>query len=217
MPAPRYPAPLQPGSRIAVMATSSGVRAELHPRLDIVLAHLRAQGFEVEEGRCLRSEQHSASAPAPVRAAELQQLLLRDDVDALIPPWGGELAIELLDRLDWTALQRARPKWLLGYSDNSTLLLPITLRLGWATVHGPGLMDLVPGQSDPLTRNAMSADSRLPKMRCTRSSNSASSAVMSASIACKRRSGGRWSSMANSRVTIVASLSFQLVASSTAS
>ena len=148
---PRYPAPLKPGSRIAVPAPSSGAESPMHARLDLALAHLRARGFVVEEGRSLRRQQHDASAPAAERAAELMALLQRDDVDAIVPPWGGELAIELLDRLDWAALAHARPKWLLGYSDTSTWLLPITLRLGWATAHGPCLMDLVPGQDDALT------------------------------------------------------------------
>ncbi|MBG6080467.1 S66 family peptidase [Rubrivivax gelatinosus] len=146
-----YPAPLRPGSRIAVTAPSSGVAPRLHARLELALGVLRARGFVVEEGRCLRQQQDDASAPAAERAAELMALLLREDVDAIVPPWGGELAIEVLQRLDWAALTRARPKWLLGYSDTSTLLLPITLRLGWATAHGPCLMDLVPGQDDPLT------------------------------------------------------------------
>lgn len=151
-----YPAPLSRGARIGVTAPSSGVLPPLHRRLELVLGHLRAQGFEVEEGQCLRDEQHSASASADERAAELMHLLLRDDIAAVIPPWGGELAIELLDRLDWEALARARPKWLLGYSDTSTLLVPVTLRLGWATAHGPCLMDLAPGQDDALTRATMS-------------------------------------------------------------
>lgn len=155
MNAPRYPAPLLPGSCIAVTAPSSGVPAPLHRRLDLVLDHLRSQGFEVIEGQCLRQHLGSASAPAAQRAAELMHFLRRDDIAAIIPPWGGELAIELLDRLDWAALQQARPKWLLGYSDTSTLLLPLTLRLGWATAHGPGLMDLAPGQTDPLTCGLM--------------------------------------------------------------
>jgi len=150
-----FPAPLLPGQLIVVTAPSSGVLPALHARLDIVIAHLRAQGFRVEEGQCLRAEHHSASAPADARAAELMQALLRDDVAAVFPPWGGELAIELLDRLDWAALARARPKWLIGYSDTSTLLVPLTLHLGWATAHGPGLMDLAPGQADPLTREVM--------------------------------------------------------------
>lgn len=150
-----YPAPLRAGMRIAVTAPSSGVEPPFHARLDLVLGHLRRQGFVVEEGRCLRAEIRSASASADERAAELMHFALRDDIDAIIPPWGGELAIELLDRLDWAALQSARPKWLLGYSDTSTLLLPITLRLGWATAHGPCLMDLAPRQSDALTRGTM--------------------------------------------------------------
>ena len=157
MPAPRYPAPLRPGACIAITAPSSGVVAALHPRLDLAIAHLRAQGFRVEEGRCLRQQCHDASASADERAAELMHFLLRDDIDAVIPPWGGELAVELLDRLDWRALQGARPKWLLGYSDTSTLLLALTLELGWATAHGPCLMDMVAAQNDALTAAAMAA------------------------------------------------------------
>ena len=106
---PRYPAPLRAGSRIAVTAPSSGVLPPLHPRLDLNLAQLRAQGFIVEEGDCLRDEHLSASASADARAAELMHFLLRDDIHAVFPPWGGELAIELLDRLDWPALQHVAP------------------------------------------------------------------------------------------------------------
>jgi len=153
----QYPAPLQRGARIAVTAPSSGVEPPLHPRLDLCLAHLRAQGFVVEEGQCLRGEAHSASAPAEARAAELMHFLQRDDIAAVIPPWGGELACEILERLDWPALAQAKPKWVLGYSDTSTWMLPLTLRLGWATVHGPCLMDQVPAQADPLTRDALHA------------------------------------------------------------
>jgi muramoyltetrapeptide carboxypeptidase LdcA involved in peptidoglycan recycling len=82
-------------------------------------------------------------------------LLARDDIDAIYPPWGGELAIELLERIDWAALERTRPKWLIGYSDTSTLLCTLTLRLGWASADGPCLMDLAPGQDDALTAAAL--------------------------------------------------------------
>ena len=66
-----YPAPLSSGDRVAVTAPSSGVLPALHGRLDVVLGHLRAQGFELVEGCCLRDEVASASAPADERAAEL--------------------------------------------------------------------------------------------------------------------------------------------------
>ena len=152
---PACPRALAPGSLIAVTAPSSGVEPPLHARLDLVITHLQQRGFRVREGRCLRSNQQHVSAARHERAAEFMALLLDDEVDAIFPPWGGELAIELLSLLDFDAIARARPKWLLGFSDLSTLMLPITLRCGWATAHGPNLMDLAPGQDDSLTRHAL--------------------------------------------------------------
>ncbi|SUX35061.1 LD-carboxypeptidase [Chromobacterium violaceum] len=67
----RFPAPLQPGDAIAVTAFSSGV----HPRLDDALNELRARGYRVVEGECLRDEKHDASAPAAARLGELKRFL----------------------------------------------------------------------------------------------------------------------------------------------
>lgn len=136
----RVPAPLRPGNRIAVTAPSSGVGPALRPRLELAVAHLRDLGYDVQLGDCLLSDAVT-SAPAARRAAELQAMLLDPAVRAVVPPWGGELAIDLLPRLDWDALRAAEPTWLIGYSDLSTLLLPLTLLAGWATVHSPNLMD----------------------------------------------------------------------------
>lgn len=151
----RYPAPLRPDSPIAVTAPSAGVDARCHARLDLVLAHLRNRGFRVLEGQCLRRNELHVSDSLERRAAELMQFLTRDDVAAVMPPWGGEFLIELLPRLDFERLSRARPRWVLGFSDVSTLLLALTLRTGTATAHGPNLMDLVPGQDDPLTAGVL--------------------------------------------------------------
>jgi muramoyltetrapeptide carboxypeptidase LdcA involved in peptidoglycan recycling len=68
-------------------------------------------------------------------------MLCDPTIRAVVPPWGGELGIDVLDQLDWDALAAAEPTWLVGFSDLSTVLLPLTLRLGWATLHGNNLMD----------------------------------------------------------------------------
>lgn len=154
---PTYPQALRDGSLVAVTAPSSGVAPPLHPRLDLVIESLRCRGFRVREGRCLRSEHKNASADAHVRASEWMATLLDDEVDAVLPPWGGERAIELLALIDFEALRRVRAKWVLGYSDLATLMLPLTLLSGWATAHGPNLMDLAPGQNDSLTAHALDA------------------------------------------------------------
>jgi len=146
----RFPHPLRSGDTVAVTAPSSGVAPGALPRLDLVLDHWRARGFQVIEGDCLRHQHHDASAPAAQRAAELMRFLTDPTNAAVLPPWGGERAIELLPLLDFDALRALPPKWLLGFSDISTLQMPLALCAGWASAHGSNLMDLAPGQTDPL-------------------------------------------------------------------
>jgi muramoyltetrapeptide carboxypeptidase LdcA involved in peptidoglycan recycling len=147
---------LRAGDIIAITAPSSGVTGAHLPRLDLVLAYLRDLGYHVIEGECLRSEIKNASSAAKTRAREFERFLLDPEVAAIFPPWGGELASELLEFIDFDSLRSVEPKWLLGYSDISTLLLPLTLISGWATAHGPNLMELSPTQTDPLTTSALS-------------------------------------------------------------
>ncbi len=136
----RYPRPLQTGDLIGVTAPSAGVGPDLEPRLDFCLAFLRSQGYRVREGAGLRSDA-IVSAPAEDRAAELTAMLLDEEVAAVMPPWGGELLIDMLPRLDFVRLARATPKWIIGYSDLSTFMLPFTVLTGVATLHGSCLLE----------------------------------------------------------------------------
>jgi muramoyltetrapeptide carboxypeptidase len=136
----RYPAPLRPGDRVAVVAPSSPVPPSLRPRLDVAVGWLRERGYDVEVGRHVVG-QGVVSAGPETRAAELSELILDPEVRAVVPPWGGELAIDLVGLLDWAALTQAEPTWMVGYSDISTLITPLTMLTGVATVHGVNLMD----------------------------------------------------------------------------
>ena len=146
----KYPKPLQHGSTIGVTAPSSGVEPPLHSRLDLALTMLRNKGFEVKEGHCLRSQTKDTSAPAKARAKELMTFLMDPEVDAVMPPWGGQRAIELLPHMDFERLRTCPPKWFCGFSDISTLHLPLSLIAGWPTLHGPNLMELA---ATPLDAN----------------------------------------------------------------
>lgn len=136
----RFPTPLRPGDRIAVTAPSSGVPEPLRDRLEVALDTLRGRGFEVVVGACLGADA-IVSAPACERADELMSFLLDPTIRAVVPPWGGETAIDLLPLLDWEAIGTAEPAWLVGYSDLSTVMTPLTLLTGVATLHGGNLMD----------------------------------------------------------------------------
>ena len=134
-----YPRPLVPRDTIALPAPSSGVPVELHARFDAAVAALESRGFRADEGKLARRGGLTPAA-APQRAAELTAAFVRPEVRAVLPPWGGDLAIDLVDRIDWAALA-ADPTWFVGWSDISTLLLPLTILTGVATVHGANLMD----------------------------------------------------------------------------
>lgn len=138
---PIYPRPLRNGDRIAVTAPSSGVSDTLRPRLDFAVEGLRAAGYEVELGQHIREFGSHVSAPVQHRAEELMRMLLDPAIAAIVPPWGGETAIDLLPHLDFELLKTVEPTWVVGYSDISTLLVPLTLVSGWATLHGDNLMD----------------------------------------------------------------------------
>lgn len=139
-PSLRVPRPLRPGDRIGVTSPSAGVAGEAATRIEFCVDWLRARGYDVVVGECMDGT-GLTSAPAQQRADELTRMLADPDIRCVLPPWGGETAIDMVDLLDWDALAGAEPTWLVGFSDLSTLLVPVTTRLGWATLHGDNLAD----------------------------------------------------------------------------
>jgi muramoyltetrapeptide carboxypeptidase len=145
----RFPPPLRPGARIGVTSPSSGVGDRLRPRVEASIAALRERGFDVVVGECMGDDK-VVSAPKEERAAELVAMLTDPVVAAVVPPWGGETAIDLLDQVDWDALRDVEPTWVVGWSDMCSVLLPLTLRSGWATLHGWNLADTAYAAPDGL-------------------------------------------------------------------
>ncbi len=133
---------------IGVTAPSSGVQAELHDLLKTACIRMENKGFRVICGETAWTQDKAKSAPAMKRAEEFHHMMANDDIDIIIPPWGGELLIEILEYIDFSNIQ---PKWVLGYSDVSLLLLAITLTTGIATAHGTNLVDLRGEYSDDTT------------------------------------------------------------------
>lgn len=151
----KYPESLRHGDTIAITAPSAGLDAKHYPRLELVKKHIVHQGFEIIEGKCLRHNEKSRSSSKDDRAQEFTNFWMNNDIKAIMPPWGGEVLIEILPLLDFEKLKQAKPKWISGYSDLSTLFFPLTLKTGIATVHSCNLMDLSPTQHDPLTSGLM--------------------------------------------------------------
>lgn len=141
----QYPR-MEKGAVVGVTAPSSGIEPGLHDMFRTAVSRMEERGYHIRVGETVWTQHKAKSAPARVRAEELNEMLRDPRIGAIIPPWGGELLIEMLDRVDFDHMPR---KWILGYSDLSVLLLAITLKTGVATAHGLNFVDLRGTYSDP--------------------------------------------------------------------
>lgn len=134
--------------KIGITAPSSGVGKEQHHLLEQAIARQQQNGFDIKTGETAWTQELAKSAPAKKRADEFMDMMNDPEIDFIFPPWGGELLIEMLEHVDFSRIQ---PKWVLGYSDLSVLLLAMTLKTGIATAHGPNIVDLRGEKSDETT------------------------------------------------------------------
>ena len=118
---------------------SSGASGALQPRLDVAVSTVRERGYDVIVGKCMDGTGHISAPRRSARPSCKGCSSTRGAGD--VPPWGGETAIDLVPLLDWDAIATAEPTWVVGFSDMSTLITPLTLVAGWATIHGNNLMD----------------------------------------------------------------------------
>ncbi|MDO4927233.1 MAG: LD-carboxypeptidase, partial [Turicibacter sp.] len=143
----RYPV-LKRNSIIGMTAPSSGVPEVLHGLVRECCKRMEQRGYKVIVGETTWTQYKAKSADASERAIEFQCMMQDEGIDLVVPPWGGELVLEILDKIDFSKIPE---KWVLGYSDISTLLLAITFQTGIATAHGTNIIDLRGEFSDETT------------------------------------------------------------------
>lgn len=127
---PRWAAP---GARVRVVAPAGPVRDRAG--FDAGLA-LLGQRFQVELDPGVRAAAGYLAGEDARRADELQRAL--DDAEArvVIAARGGFGTTRILDRLTYDGFA-ASPKWIVGSSDVTALLVDLWARLRVTTIHGP--------------------------------------------------------------------------------
>lgn len=135
----RRPRFLPPGGTIGVVNPSSPVEFNL---LDFGIAALQSRGFRVQVAPHVRARDgHHAGTPAQ-RAADFLRFYAAPDIDVLWCARGGSSALRLWPLVDWSALAALPPKMVVGYSDTTSLLIPLIQRVGTAALHGPLVFEL---------------------------------------------------------------------------
>lgn len=97
-------------------------------------ASIESRGFNVELGAYLHSSSHSyLSASDNERLADLQHMLDKPTVKAIICARGGYGTTRIIDQLDFKLFLKS-PKWICGFSDITALHLKIN-SLGYQSIH----------------------------------------------------------------------------------
>ena len=135
----KYPVFLQPKDAIGFAAPSLGCSTEpYHTAFQNALAVWEKMGYRTLIGpNCYEDKGIGISNTPEKCAQELCQLYLSDACSTMISCGGGELMCEILDYVDFDAIARAKPKWYMGYSDNTNFTFLLTTICDVASVYGP--------------------------------------------------------------------------------
>ena len=130
---------IKSGDTIGITAPSFGAATEPYSLLiDIAEDRLRERGYKIVEGKTARlGDGIGISTDPKVCAAELMEFYKRDDIDAIISAGGGELMVETITHVDFEELKNYKPKWYLGYSDNTNFIFPLVTITGVQGIYGP--------------------------------------------------------------------------------
>lgn len=135
---PREPKPIGEGATLSLVAPSFGCTTEPYrTRLEESIRILSSLGYRIEEGRNIRLNAGVASSNTPAsRAKEFEEAYFGKG-DAILSVGGGELMCEILPFVDFKAIRIAKPKWFVGFSDNTNLTFTLTTLADLVTVYGP--------------------------------------------------------------------------------
>lgn len=138
----RLPNFLRPNDKIALCSSARKISRE---ELNCAVELLKSKGLEVVLGDTIGLESNQFAGSDKERAKDIQQMLDKEDIKAIIFARGGYGTVRILDLLDFTEFGK-HPKWLVGYSDVTAMLSHIYFKHGIGSMHASMPIDLKDGK-----------------------------------------------------------------------
>jgi len=129
----KYPKLLKNKDTIGIVALSCGVGRKL-PLYKKSLQTIKTFGYNIKETKSVRKNALIA-ASAPQRVKELNSLLTNKDVKAILCASGGDFQYETHPYINYDLISK-NLKWIMGYSDPTNFLYPVTCKCDIATIYG---------------------------------------------------------------------------------
>ncbi len=127
----KKPPYLKPGDVIGITSPAGPVTPEeILPAVSV----LESWGYTIKSGNTIGKKDFNFGGTDEERLADLQQMLDDPSIKAIMCARGGYGSLRIVDRINWTKF-KAKPKWLIGFSDITVLHSHIHTHCNVATVH----------------------------------------------------------------------------------
>lgn len=135
----RYPEFLRKGGAIGFVAPSFGCNIEPYrTTFAHALEKFEAEGYTCKLGpNCYEGKGIGISNTPEACGEEINEWYCSSENDILISCGGGEMMCEDLEFIDFERIRAARPKWYMGYSDNTNMTFLLPTLCDVAAVYGP--------------------------------------------------------------------------------
>ena len=135
----RYPEFLKENGTIGFVAPSFGCATEPYiSRFDSALDKLKSKGYKLELGpNCRESKGIGISNTPEECGRELNSFYESASNDVLLSCGGGEEMCEVVPYMDFELVKKSKPKWFMGYSDNTNFIFPSVTIADTAGIYAP--------------------------------------------------------------------------------
>lgn len=135
----RFPEFLQENGTIGFVAPSFGCSFDPYKAAFMrAQAKFKSMGYKLELGpNCYEGLGIGISNTPHLCGSELMEYYMSESNDILISCGGGELMCETIEHVDFEKLAQCKPKWYMGYSDNTNMTFLLTTLCDTASVYGP--------------------------------------------------------------------------------
>lgn len=135
----RYPEFLQENGTIGFVAPSFGCATEpYYTAFHHALEKFQGMGYKTQLGpNCLVEKGIGISNEPELCGRELNESYCGSENDVIISCGGGELMCEVVPYIDFQQIAVAKPKWYMGFSDNTNFTFLSATLSDTAAVYGP--------------------------------------------------------------------------------
>lgn len=147
---------LKPGDTIALIAPSFGANTEpYYTRLKSAIKFLANENFQTKIFGDIFGYYKGASENKEKRAKAFMDAYTDKDVKAIWSVSGGEMMFEILPFIDFQSLKNHKPKFFIGYSDNTNLTFLLPTLIDVISVYAPCLTTFGMKPLDPFLRQTI--------------------------------------------------------------